>query len=49
MAGADEDSWKTMFEAAGLTVNCQISGLGRIADVQALYVAHTKAAIDAIA
>ena len=49
MAGTDDDSWKTMFEAAGFTVNCQISGLGRIADVQALYVAHTKAAIDAIA
>ena len=49
MAGADDDSWKTMFEADGFTVNCQISGLGRIADVQALYVAHTKAAIDAIA
>ena len=49
MAGADDDSWKTMFEAAGFTVNCQISGLGRIADVQALYVAHAKAAIDAIA
>ena len=49
MAGADDDSWKTMFEAVGFTVNCQISGLGRIADVQALYVAHTKAAIDAIA
>ena len=49
MAGADEDSWKTMIEAAGFTVNCQISGLGRIADVQALYVAHAKAAIDAIA
>ena len=48
MAGADEDSWKTMFEAAGFTVNCQISGLGRIADVQALYVAHTKAAIDSL-
>ena len=28
MAGADEDSWKTMFEAAGFTVNCQISGSG---------------------
>ena len=49
MAGADDDSWKTMFEAAGFTVNCQISGLGRIADMQALYVAHAKAAIDAIA
>ena len=48
MAGADEDSWKTMFEAAGFTVDCQIAGLGEIADVQALYVAHTKAAIDAL-
>ena len=49
MAGADEDSWKTMFEAAGLTVNCQISGLGRIDAIHALSVAHTTAAIDAIA
>ena len=48
MAGADDDSWKTMFEAAGFTVDCQIAGLGEIADVQALYVAHTKAAIDAL-
>ena len=48
MAGSDDDSWKTMFEAAGFTVNCQIAGLGEIADVQALYVAHTKAAIDAL-
>lgn len=48
MAGSDADSWKTMFEAAGFTVNCQIAGLGEIADVQAFYVAHTKAAIDAL-
>ena len=48
MAGSDDDSWKTMFEAAGFTVDCQISGLGEIADVQALYVAHTKAAIEAL-
>ena len=48
MAGSDADSWKTMFEVAGFTVNCQIAGLGEIADVQALYVAHTKAAIDAL-
>ena len=48
MAGSDDDSWKTMFEAAGFTVDCQIAGLGEIADVQALYVAHTKAAIDAL-
>ena len=48
MAGSEEDSWKTMFEAAGFTVDCQIHGLGGIADVQALYVAHTKAAIDSL-
>ena len=48
MAGSDDDSWKTMFEAAGFTVDCQIAGLGEIADVQALYVAHTKAAIEAL-
>ena len=48
MAGSDDDSWKTVFEAAGFTVDCQIAGLGEIADVQALYVAHTKAAIDAL-
>ena len=48
MAGSEDDSWKTMFEAAGFTVDCQIHGLGEIADVQALYVAHTKAAIDAL-
>ena len=48
MAGSDDDSWKTLFEAAGFTVDCQIHGHGEIVDVQALYVAHTKAAIDAL-
>ena len=48
MAGDDEDSWKSMVEAAGLTVACQIAGLGRIGAVQELYVAHTQAAIDTL-
>ena len=48
MAGSEEDSWKSMFEAAGFEVACQIYGLGEIADVQAIYVAHTQAAIDAL-
>ena len=48
MAGDDEDSWKSMVEAAGLTVECQIAGLGRIDAVQELYVAHTQAAIDTL-
>lgn len=48
MAGSDDDSWKPMFEDAGFTVDCQIAGLGGIADIQALYIAHTQAAIDAL-
>ena len=43
----DEESWYSMFTAAKLfdQVTCQIAGLGRIAEVQALYVAHAKAAV----
>lgn len=50
MAGADEDSWLSQFNASGdfESVDCQISGLGSIADVQQLYIAHTKAAIDSL-
>lgn len=48
MAGSDDDSWKPMFEDAGFTVDCQIAGLGGIADIQALYIAHTQAAIDSL-
>ena len=47
MAGEDEDSWKSMFEADGSfeTVTAQIAGLGSIPAVQALYVAHTQEVI----
>lgn len=50
MAGDDEDSWKSQFVASGNfdNVDCQIEGLGRIAAVEDLYVAHTKAAIDSL-
>ncbi|MDD5864423.1 MAG: sirohydrochlorin cobaltochelatase [Firmicutes bacterium] len=49
MAGDDADSWKSMFSDAGFdSVETQIAGLGSIAEVQALYVAHTQAAIDAL-
>ncbi len=42
MAGDDDDSWKSMFNASGAfeSVETQIEGLGRIADVEQLYVAH---------
>ena len=51
MAGDDEDSWKSMFEASGEfdEIDCQIEGLGRIDAVEQLYVEHTQAAIDSIA
>ena len=50
MAGDDEDSWKSQFEASGDfdSVDCQIAGLGRIEAVEDLYVEHTKAALDSL-
>lgn len=46
MAGDDDDSWKSMFTAAGFeSVDSQIAGLGGIPEVQAIYVAHTGAVI----
>ena len=48
MAGDDEDSWKSQVEASGAfdKIDTQIAGLGEIAAIQDLYVAHTKAAMD---
>ena len=47
MAGDDDDSWKSGFEADGSfdEVTCQISGLGRIDEVQNIYVEHVKSAL----
>jgi len=49
MAGDDDDSWKSQFEASGAfdSIDTQIAGLGGIEAIQQLYVAHTQAAIDA--
>ena len=48
MAGDDDDSWKSQFEASGAfdEIDTQIEGLGRIDAVEQLYVQHTKAAMD---
>ena len=45
----DEESWFSMFTASGKfeKIDVEIEGLGRIEAVQALYVAHTQAALDA--
>ena len=50
MAGAEDDSWLSQFNAAGCfdSVDTQIAGLGEIADIQQIYVNHTKAAMDAL-
>ena len=48
MAGDDDDSWKSGFEADGSfeSIDCQISGLGGIEDVQKVYVEHVGAVIE---
>ena len=50
MAGADDDSWLSQFQASGdfESVECQIAGLGEIEDIQQRYIEHTKAAIDSL-
>ena len=50
MAGDDDDSWKSMFNASGKfeSIDCQIAGLGEIGDIQQLYVDHAGAAIDSL-
>ncbi len=46
----DAESWLSMFTASKKfeKIDCQIAGLGRLAAVQALYVAHTQAIIDTV-
>lgn len=48
MAGDDDDSWKSQFEASGKfdSIDTQIAGLGEIKAIQDLYVAHTADAIN---
>ena len=48
MAGDDDDSWKSQFEASKAfdSVECQVSGMGRIAAIQQIYVDHTGNAIN---
>ena len=41
----DEESWYSVFSAAGLEVDCQINGLGEIEAVQQLLVEHAKNAV----
>ena len=45
MAGAEEDSWKSIFEAAGYEVTCVLDGLGQLSTIQQLFVAHAAKAM----
>ena len=47
MAGDEEDSWKSVFEAAGYEVVCLVQGLGENPEIRELYVEHAKEAIEA--
>jgi len=48
MAGDDEDSWKSAFEAEGYEVECVLRGLGENDAIRQIYVEHAQKAIDSI-
>lgn len=48
MAGDEEDSWKTVIQGDGYEVECLLEGLGQVAAIQDIYVAHTQAAVDSL-
>ena len=41
----DEESWYSVFAAAGYEVECVLEGLGQLPAIQELFVAHTQAAV----
>ncbi len=48
MAGDEEDSWKTEFEAEGIEVVCILEGLGQYNEIQKIYVDHVQDAMNAM-
>lgn len=48
MAGDEEDSWKSTFEAAGYEVTSILRGLGELEAIQQLFVEHAQAAADSL-
>ena len=42
MAGDEDDSWKSIFEAAGYNVECVLEGLGSVDAIHEIYVAHAQ-------
>ena len=48
MAGDEEDSWMSVFTAAGYDVTCLLRGLGENETIRQIYVEHAQAAMDSI-
>ena len=46
MAGDEEDSWKSVFEAEGYEVLCVVEGLGQLESIRDIYVRHARAAVE---
>lgn len=45
MAGPEEDSWKSRFEAAGYEVVCHLKGLGEYPGIRKIYLEHLNKAL----
>ena len=48
MAGPEEDSWKSILEKEGFTVQTILKGTGEYDAIAALWVAHLKEAVAAL-
>ena len=48
MAGDEEDSWKSLFEAEGYEVVTILRGLGELEPVRQLFAEHAQAAVDSL-
>lgn len=46
MAGDETDSWKSVFEAEGIEVECVLRGLGEFEEIRNIYIEHIKNAED---
>lgn len=48
MAGEEEDSWKSIFEKEGYTVDCVLKGLGEYEGVRKIFMEHLDEAMESV-
>ena len=48
LAGDEEDSWKSVFEAAVFSVRCVLKGLGEYPDIRKLLLSHAEKAMEQV-